>query len=728
MKKANQIFIVLCYVLAISLLSNQAVAKDWHVSNFTDLNNAVKTALDGDTVYIASGTYSPAATDYYKDIKVEKDLHFIGDINNRPVFVGPTEWIDSSGISHPAGVYKGIFSIAKNTAEFENMVFQGAANTSRNGAGIRATSYGRLTVKNCLFKNNNNGILVDHGHKNVSIYNSEFIANGEGDGYSHGVYLHSDRVLVENSTFRDTKVGNQIKTLGYYSTIIRNNIIDDGIGNPSRAIDSTGGGDLIIEGNTITRTANADNPRIIYYSAGRTDREAGDILIIRNNTIYNSHPNAYFAVNETDKPINVEDNIFINSGAGKITLETGLVNTKNNSVDGLTLASTYYKDNSILGTDADDIEDIVTPYQQPQKYNFLAGNDFIKTGKGQETIFAGEGHDTILAGDSKDFVFGENGDDVIFGEAGANTTGLLTGGAGNDVLVSGEQADYVLGGSGNDILYAVSGYNNNLSGHAGDDIIIGGTNTDYRLNGGDGNDFLDGREGNEKLHGGAGNDILIGGPGGEQKIYGGPGIDVSVVAGNYEDYVLVEGNSWDEQPTTKVSRPSTALQGSPQWNEVGKWGEHHQSTEFIQFDNGVYDATLRTFAAGAQRVDLSIYAAVRVVPNSPEEVVFFFGSRHPQSNSLPVNAADFDGDGIPDDVDDDDDNDGYTDVEEISAGTDPFDSTVMPSFDDSVKTESSSGGGSLNPTGLLIVGLLVLMRRRYYSRSINIVLRENLSD
>ena len=619
-------------IITLCLFSSSAIAKDWHVANFAALNNAVKAAENGDVVYIASGTYTPPATSYYKDLKVEKDLHFIGDTNNRPVFVGPTEWIDSKGVSHPAGVYKGIFSVSRNTATFENLIFKGAANTDRNGAGIRATSYGELTVKNCLFKNNNNGVLVDHGHKGVSIYDSEFIGNGEGDGYSHGVYLHSAKILVENSIFRDTKVGNQIKTLGEFSTTIRNNIIDDGVGNPSRAIDMTGGGDILIEGNTITRTANADNPRIMYYSAGRTDREAGDQLIVRNNTIYNSHPNAVLSVNATDKPITLENNTITNTNGGVIAISSGLTNTNNNSVDGTLLASTHYKDGSILGSEGNDNENIDTPYLKEQKYNFLGGNDTITTGAGVETIFAGKGHDTILSGGGRDYVYGEDGDDIIFGEGGANTSGMLTGGAGNDVIVSGEQADYVLGGSGNDILYAISGYNNNLSGHGGDDIIIGGTNTDYRLNGGDGNDFLDGREGNEKLHGGEGNDILIGGPGSEQKIYGGPGIDVSIVAGNYEDYILAEGNSWDEQPTTKISRPATALEGSPQWTEVGKWGEHHQSTEFIQFDNGVYDATKRTFSTGTQRVDLAPYAAVRAVPSSPEDVVFFFGSDHPLSN------------------------------------------------------------------------------------------------
>ncbi len=39
---------------------------------------------------------------------------------------------------------------------------------------------------------------------------------------------------------------------------------------------------------------------------------------------------------------------------------------------------------------------------------------------------------------------------------------------------------------------------------------------------------------------------------------------------------------------------------------------------------------------------------------------------------------DFDGDGIPDNIDDDDDNDGYTDKTEKEAGTDPYNTFDHP--------------------------------------------------
>lgn len=47
--------------------------------------------------------------------------------------------------------------------------------------------------------------------------------------------------------------------------------------------------------------------------------------------------------------------------------------------------------------------------------------------------------------------------------------------------------------------------------------------------------------------------------------------------------------------------------------------------------------------------------------------------------TLTVRICDNDGDGIPDDTDPDDDNDGYSDEEEIEAGTDPLDATSHPS-------------------------------------------------
>ncbi len=69
----------------------------------------------------------------------------------------------------------------------------------------------------------------------------------------------------------------------------------------------------------------------------------------------------------------------------------------------------------------------------------------------------------------------------------------------------------------------------------------------------------------------------------------------------------------------------------------------------------------------------------------------------------PKEYADEDGDGLGDNIDTD--GDGYTNAEEFKAGTDPLDSTDMPQ-----KASSDESGGSF-PVGLLMLGLLALMRR-----------------
>jgi hypothetical protein len=53
-----------------------------------------------------------------------------------------------------------------------------------------------------------------------------------------------------------------------------------------------------------------------------------------------------------------------------------------------------------------------------------------------------------------------------------------------------------------------------------------------------------------------------------------------------------------------------------------------------------------------------------------------------------VTANDFDGDGIPDDIDPDDDNDGYTDADETTNGTDPKNSVIKPAdFDNDLTSD-----------------------------------------
>jgi len=81
--------------------------------------------------------------------------------------------------------------------------------------------------------------------------------------------------------------------------------------------------------------------------------------------------------------------------------------------------------------------------------------------------------------------------------------------------------------------------------------------------------------------------------------------------------------------------------------------------------------------------------------------------------TFPV-ALDTDGDGIPDTMDTDDDNDGYTDAEEEEAGTDPLDPNSYPEE----KSRSNSDSGNPLPGfegalfGAAVPTAIIAMRRR----------------
>lgn len=207
--------------------------------------------------------------------------------------------------------------------------------------------------------------------------------------------------------------------------------------------------------------------------------------------------------------------------------------------------------------------------------SLFAGNDFISTGKkndtlvgykGNDTLDGGNGNDSLLAGLGNDSLLGGNGNDTLKGYEGSDT---LIGGKGSDVLYGGKGNDRLTtiatsstasrlnGGLGNDTMEVTfvgktkaiidDDFGNNKIIAKGD--ILGeliaytGNGNDYiELKGGTGkqieleagNDTAYGGQGNDRFYGDAGKDIVYGGQGNDwiqlelddDKGYGGKGNDI----------------------------------------------------------------------------------------------------------------------------------------------------------------------------------------------------------
>ena len=435
----------------------------WKVASVTALQSAVTSAHDGDTVQIKAGTYSMTSS---AGILIDKNLTFEGD-GGRANFRADVP------------MTKGIFSVKPgvDTTTFDNIGFLGAHNADKNGAGIRLQG-GDLTVKNSYFYHNEDGILgTETGsyRGNVLISNSQFIGNGGANGFSHGIYIGATSLTVENSVFRDTVQGHHIKSVSDH-TIVRGNILDDGIGTASREIDVSAGGSLLVEHNQMIKSAKAENAHFILYSNTR-GTVLGDV-VVQDNTVISHKTGAIFFQNTTTAVATVSDNAFTGITANHVI--EGIAHQFGNLLDGVPL----------LG-------DILDPNDAPQ------ANAAAATGT-EDVALHGHLTATDANGDPLSFALNASGapvhGDVVIAADGQYTYTPDAGFSGTDSFT------YRVGdGHGGFDTAIVS-----LGLHAvadtpvvtAADTAVGGASTAPKT--------LIGTNGSETLTGGAGNDVLRG--------------------------------------------------------------------------------------------------------------------------------------------------------------------------------------------------------------------------
>jgi len=233
----------------------------------------------------------------------------------------------------------------------------------------------------------------------------------------------------------------------------------------------------------------------------------------------------------------------------------------------------------------------------PEVIHSQGGNDDLRGGQGDDTMFGNAGDDILHGGTGDDTLSGDEGSDKVFGGEGDDTVagGLgddhLDGGTGDDVVTGGTGADRLFGqagddtldgGAGNDALYGGEG-DDTVSAGSGDDKLYGGAGSDT-LDGGQGADTIDGGDGADSIDGGAGNDFIQG-KSGNDTIDGGAGVD-KIVGGSGED--VITGGAGDDHI----------------WG--GQWWRDGASDTFVYSKGGGKD-TIHDFEADHDQIDLSAY-------------------------------------------------------------------------------------------------------------------------
>jgi MYXO-CTERM domain-containing protein len=267
--------------------------------------DAIAAAQAGDTIQVdAAGKYDGDTCSWSTD-----NLTITG-VNGRAK-------IDLTGVE-PAG-HKGIFTIGGTAnATIENFELSGAATTmGNNGAGIRHQGL-NLTVRNCYIHDNQDGILGAPATANtgtVLIENSEFSANGAGDGYSHNLYIGNfAQVTMRFSYSHGAKVGHLFKSRAYITNVVYSRLTDEMGGTASYEVDIPNGGTGFVIGNLIEQSAASMNPGIITFGEEGTPGGYDTHLFVVNNTIVNDLGSGTFVIDPTSTPAVVTNNIFYNGG------------------------------------------------------------------------------------------------------------------------------------------------------------------------------------------------------------------------------------------------------------------------------------------------------------------------------------------------------------------------------------------------------------------------------
>lgn len=182
---------------------------------------------------------------------------------------------------------KGIWIVGGSNVTIDGIEFHDASVPDQNGAGIRAENNGSLTILNCGFFDNENGILgPDDITSTVTIDRSEFARNGYGDGQSHNIYIGPiGKLTVTNSFFHEARIGHNLKSRARETHIQNSYFMDGPTGTASYQIDTPNGGIVRLRGNLLQKGPDADNSIAIAYGAEGLVWTTNTLELVHNTVV-----------------------------------------------------------------------------------------------------------------------------------------------------------------------------------------------------------------------------------------------------------------------------------------------------------------------------------------------------------------------------------------------------------------------------------------------------------
>ncbi len=212
----------------------------------------------------------------------------------------------------------------------ENIEFSGARVTDHNGAGIRVDPGAGITIRNCHFHDNENGVLVgDALAFDVLVEYSIFENNGFGDGLSHNIYVnHVRRFTFRGNYSARARMGQLVKSRALETYLLSNRLSQEN-GNGSWEADISEGGIAYVIGNIIQQTGASTNGNMLGYAAeGAAAGRTHQLYVVNNTFVNQSNCCAMvFVGSSATTPVVIRNNIFY--GGGTVTTQAAAQQANN---------------------------------------------------------------------------------------------------------------------------------------------------------------------------------------------------------------------------------------------------------------------------------------------------------------------------------------------------------------------------------------------------------------
>ena len=213
-------------------------------------SQAAKVAKDGDTIVLKKGVYVDVASWNANKLTIkgadgaDKTIIRYSDSMER-IAAGKALWV-----------------INGSDCKVEGVSFEGARCPDNNAAGLWiGAKSGKTTVDKCKFTKNQNGILTSaQPEAEILINECTLKNNGNGDGYSHNIYVGKVKKLTCTKIVSDhCNLGHNLKSRALATDII-DSVFDDGDdGISSYLVNCPNGGKVKMSGCKLVQSETASN-------------------------------------------------------------------------------------------------------------------------------------------------------------------------------------------------------------------------------------------------------------------------------------------------------------------------------------------------------------------------------------------------------------------------------------------------------------------------------------